>query len=182
MQLIFVKYITMQSIKLLGSALMTLLIFSCAKSGETGEIVVKMIDAPIQADSVNVEIVRVDLHSSAQGWISLPTQGGIYNLLELQHGVDTTLVPGGSIPAGKVNQMRLILGQNNRIVVDSVSFPLLLSSQDETGLKLNLNYDFQANTNYEIKFDFVADESVILQGNGSYRLKPVLKKVHILPL
>lgn len=153
-------------------------IFSCKNEKETGNIIVKMTDAPINADMVNVEVLGVSVHA-AGNWINLNTNGGIYNLLDLQNGVDTTLVPGGSIPAGKVNQMRLILGQNNTIMVDSVVHPLLLSSQDETGLKLNINKDFLPGVNYLIKFDFVADESIVEQGNGQYRLKPVLKTVYI---
>lgn len=154
---------------------------SCKNEKETGNIIVKMTDAPINADMVNVEVVGVSVHA-AGNWVNLPTNGGIYNLLDLQNGIDTTLVPGGSIPAGKVNQMRLILGQNNTIMVDSVSHPLLLSSQDETGLKLNINENFQSGVDYLIKFDFVADESIVQQGNGSYRLKPVLKKISVQPL
>src|SRR5690606_12221495 len=145
---------------------------------ETGNIIVKMTDAPINADMVNVDIVGVSVHA-AGNWINLNTNGGVYNLLDLQNGIDTTLVPGGSIPAGKVNHMRLILGQNNTIMVDSVSYPLLLSSQDESGFKLNINKDFLPGVDYIIKFDFVADESVVEQGNRQYRLKPVLKTVYI---
>lgn len=164
----------------IGISAFSLALYSCnKKDNETGNIIVKMQDAPINADSVNVEIIGIQLQSPGNGWISLPVQAGRYNLLELQNGIDTTVALGAPIPAGKINQMRLILGQNNNIVVDSVSHPLLLSSQDETGLKLNLNYDFQPGIDYVIKYDFVVDESIIEQGNGSYRLKPVLKTVYI---
>lgn len=168
----------MKAVLKTGLVMMVFALFSCKNEKETGNIIVKMTDAPINADMVNVDIVGVSVHA-AGNWINLNTNGGVYNLLDLQNGIDTTLVPGGSIPAGKVNQMRLILGQNNTIMVDSVSYPLLLSSQDESGLKLNINKDFLPGVDYIIKFDFVADESVVEQGNRQYRLKPVLKTVYI---
>lgn len=152
---------------------------SCKKTGETGTVSIRMTDAPAAYDAVNVEVTSVELQVAGQGWTTLNTNAGVYDLLQLQNGVDTLLATGVSLPVGRVNQMRLILGSNNTIVQSGVSFPLLLSSQDETGLKLNLNYDFQAGVNYEIKFDFVADQSVVTGGNGTFRLKPVLKVVHI---
>lgn len=152
---------------------------SCKKDGETGKVTVRMTDAPAAFDAVNVEITSVEIQVAGQGWTTLNTQAGIYDLLQLQHGIDTVLATGVSLPAGRVNQMRLILGSANSIVESGVSFPLLLSSQDESGLKLNLDYEFKAGLNYEIKFDFVADQSVLTQGQGSFRLKPVLKTVHI---
>ena len=75
--------------------------------------------------------------------------------------------------------MRLILGQNNYAVeiIDSVAVqhPLLLSSQDETGLKVNLNSEILANQTIVVTLDFDAGNSIIEQGTGEYRLKPVIK-------
>lgn len=168
---------------LLGLAVLTGIFFTaCKKDKYTDRITVRMTDAPAAFDSVNVEIVRVDIHSDAQGWISLPSNPGLYNLLELQNGVDTVLATAAQLPAGHVSQMRLILGNNNYVVSTGMVTQLELSSQDLTGLKLNLNYTFDPNVAYEILFDFVASESIVEQGNGKFRLKPVLKTVSVNPI
>lgn len=160
----------------------SLLFAACKKERYTGEVTVRMTDAPAAFDSVNVEIVEVQMHSDAQGWATLPTEAGIYNLLELQNGIDTVIAGIQQFPAGKATQMRLILGETNYVVAGGMVTPLELSSQDKTGLKINLNYDFAPNVNYEILIDFVASESIVTQGNGSLRLKPVIHTVHIQPI
>jgi len=168
------------SLKIIAVLLLSAGLFaSCKKEQETGDITIRMTDAPAAFDAANVEITSIQMQVAGGGWVTLNTNAGIYDLLQLQNGIDTVVATGTALPVGRVNQMRLILGTNNTIIQNGVSFPLLLSSQDKTGLKLNLNYDFQAGVNYEIKFDFVADESIVTEGNGSFRLKPVLKTVYI---
>jgi hypothetical protein len=135
---------------------------------------VRLTDAPAAYDSVLVEIVRVEVHTDVNGWQSLPTYQGIYNLLELRNNVDTVLVNRQQLPAGRMNQIRLILGIQNRIVVSGVSYPLSISSQDETGLKVNINRILQPNTLYLLVMDFDALESIHQTGTG-YKLKPVLR-------
>jgi len=157
-------------------ALLSILFFSCTKEErETATLSVRLHDAPANIDSVLVEILQVRVHINDTGWLTLATDSGIYDLLLLQNGVDTVIVPPQQIGTGKVSQIRFILGDENRVVVDSVSFPLALSSQDESGLKLNLHADIVAGQQYTIIADFDTEQSIIQQGNGTYRLKPVLR-------
>ena len=121
-----------------------ILLVACNKKGQTGTMTVKMKDNPVEFEAVFVEILRVEVqHSSStegsSGWVSLETAAGIYNLLELQNGLTATLSNDVTLPVGRVNQMRLILGSQNSVQVEGQEFPLLLSSQDQTGLKFNLN-------------------------------------------
>ena len=136
---------------------------------------IRLTDAPGPYDSVFVEILNVEVHTDVNGWEVLATQQGIYNLLELQNNVDTILVQSQQIPAGKISQIRLILGTRNRVVVSGVSHPLSISSQDETGLKLNIHHVLQPNTPYLLVMDFDAMESVHETGNNTYKLKPVVR-------
>lgn len=172
-------------IKILGVALIGILIYSCQKQDGTARMSVKMIDAPVNYDSVNVEIEQVQIHytdSAGGSWIDLPTVAGIYNLLDLQNGVTAALVNNGDIPVGQLQQMRLILGDENTVVVDSLSYPLLLSSQDKTGLKVNVGAVLQPGDIIEITLDFDALKSIVVQGDGSYRLKPVVKLENVIYL
>jgi hypothetical protein len=150
---------------------------ACTQESENGisYLQVSLTDTPGVYDHVFIHIVGVEVQTSQNGWQSLPTDSGIYDLLLLQNGIDTTLVPLQSLPSGRVNQIRLMLGDSNTVVVDSITYPLSLSSQDESGLKLNLNSVLQPNTSYDLVLDFDAGQSVLQTGNGTYKLKPVIR-------
>lgn len=158
-------------------ALFALLVLpACKKKSGNGYLTVKMTDDPADYDSVNVEIIGTEIHYSGpnSGWTTLPTVSGIYNLLDLQNNVTTILVNPYVLPEGKVQQMRLILGTQNSVVVDSVSYPLELSSQTQNGIKIQLNTTINSGDSLEILLDFDAHESVVEQGNNVYKLKPVV--------
>lgn len=156
-------------------ALLTLFAVACEKSPSgTGQMTVKMKDAPIDFDSVNVEVLRVEVHTSADGWVTLPTNSGMYNLLDLQNDVTAVLSANTELPVGNISQMRLILGSENYVVKDSVSSILDLSSQSQTGLKFNLNATINSGQTTEVLIDFDAEKSIVITGNGSFKLKPVI--------
>jgi hypothetical protein len=168
----------MKNILILSACVFTIsvLFLSCKDENVAGKgtINVRLHDLPIEYDSVNVEIIGVKVHHDDQGWISLPTTIGVYNLLDFQEGIDTLIVPDTAIPSGHISQLRMLLGDLNYVVIDGISFPLELSSQDESGLKLNIHQEINTDEDYTIVVDFDASQSVILNGNGTYRLKPVL--------
>lgn len=153
------------------------------QNAESGRINVKLTDAPTDLIEVNVDIQSVMIHYDQKGWINLATDTGVYNLLELQDSLTEVIASNGNLPVGHVNQLRLVLGQGNNVMtMDSSIQPLLLSSQDEIGLKLNLNHDITSSSVTEILVDFDASKSVILQGNDEFRLKPHLTLQHIIQL
>ena len=113
------------------------------------------------------------------GWLDLETAAGIYNLLDLQNNVTAVLVNSDTIPSGHITQMRLILGENNYVVVDSTMSELKTPSAQQSGLKINLDATFEEGQTYEIVLDFDAEESIVVTGNGKYILKPVIKVVSV---
>jgi hypothetical protein len=170
----------MKTIKSLVIILMfSMLITSCKKENDTGSLSVRMTDFPADYQQVNVEILKVRVHLSGPGgsgqWIDLPTKKGVYDLLTLQNGIDTTIVNTIELPAGKISQMRLLLGSNNSIMVNDTLYNMTVPSGNETGIKLVGNIIVPANSTVNVLLDFVANESVVESGNGSYHLKPVLK-------
>lgn len=154
----------------------------CKKGEGESRLTVKMVDAPGDFQQVNVEVLQVQVNHAGQGWIDLPTNAGIYDLLTLQNDVSATLVNVGTLPAGRLNQFRMILGDDNTVMVDSVYYPLATPSAQQSGLKINLKSEFAPNTQYEVVLDFDAEQSIVQQGNGSYSLKPVIKILSINPI
>jgi hypothetical protein len=132
-------------------------------------------DAPGDFQQVNIDIqaVQVIIDDSI---INLETNQGIYNLLEFVNGKDTLLVTD-EIPEGMLSQIRLILGENNSVVVDSVVYDIKTPSAQQSGLKLLVNRQITPGHTYEYTIDFDAAKSIVLtgKGNSKYILKPVIR-------
>jgi hypothetical protein len=177
------KIKTMRKIFFFGlatSAITAIILVACQKENSNGDagsttLKVKLTDAPIDADSVNVDIrqVRVNFRHDSAGWVDLNTNAGIYDLLGLQNGVDTLLATG-TIPSDSVQEIRLVLGTANTIVVNGVSYPLTIPSGSESGLKIKVNKQLSGPID-SLLIDFDAALSIHQTGQGDYKLKPVLK-------
>ena len=105
-----------------------------------------------------------------------------------------------SLPVGSYQQIRLLLVSNNPaasaatpstnacagngfncvVLSDKSIHELLLSSQDNTGLKIPPGQivggplQVMAGQSVDLNIDFNACASIVLEGNGAYRLKPTL--------
>ncbi len=137
---------------------------------------VRLTDAPGPYDAVYIDVQGVEVIGNNGVAVNLATQTGIYDLLELSSGVETKL-SNDVITASKVNQVRLILGTENSVVVDGVSYPLDTPSAQQSGLKLQVNQTLNANTQNSILIDFDANKSIVV--NGTYSLKPVLRTIDL---
>jgi hypothetical protein len=169
----------MKKISILSIALFSfpaIFFTGCKKEkGSSYYFEVHLTDAPAAFEEVNVDIqqVKVKLRDDSAGWVSLNTNAGIYNLLGLQNGVDT-LLAAGILPANFVKEIRLYLGSNNSVKINGQVHPLLMNNGDQP--KLMIKVDRQISQRVDsLVVDFDAGLSVIQQGNGGYRLIPVLR-------
>ncbi|UOK43072.1 MULTISPECIES: DUF4382 domain-containing protein [Flavobacterium] len=142
----------------------------------TSKITVSMTDAPGDYDEVNVEVVDVEIKSPEGGWMSIGNNPGVYNLLDLTGGVSVILADS-IVPSGHLGQMRLILGENNTVVKEGVTYPLRTPSAQQSGLKLQINQTLQPDFTYNFLLDFDVHHSVVVEaGNsGNYNLHPVIR-------
>lgn len=137
---------------------------------------VRMTDAPGPYDAVFVDIQGVEITGSGGETVSINVNKGIYNLLDFSNGVDT-LIATDTLEIGRVEQIRLILGTNNTVMLDNVSYPLSTPSADQTGLKLQVHQTLQQGVMYNVLLDFDANKSILKLSNGSYKLKPVIRTI-----
>lgn len=178
------KHIIMKKTFLLLTLLFSSLVImvSCSdddnSNAESYAYSVRLTDAPGPYDAVYIDVQGVEVIGNNGVAVNLATQTGIYDLLELSSGVETTL-SNDVITASKVNQVRLILGTENSVVVDGVSYPLDTPSAQQSGLKLQVNQTLDANTQNSILIDFDANKSIVVNGNGTYTLKPVLRTIDL---
>lgn len=169
-------------------AIAALLFFtSCQKSADipskgSSKLTFYLTDAPgdYKAVWVDIQQVMVKVNSDSaneNGWIEAPlVRPGKYNLLDFRNGKDTILA-AADIPAGTVSQIRLILGEDNSLVLsDSTSVDLKTPSAQQSGLKLNVHAELKQGIPYALVLDFDAARSVVEAGkSGNYLLKPVIR-------
>jgi len=169
-----------RAIGCMAIALSSICYVSCTKdnstspSSGTAQYNMYMTDAPAGYQQVNVDIIGAQVNSATAGWVGLNIHPGIYNLLTLTNGKDTLLATG-MVAVGGVSQVRLILGEDNTVMVNNTLYPLQTPSAEQSGLKLNINGTLVAGTVYNVTLDFDAGMSVVQTGNGSYILKPVIR-------
>lgn len=175
--------------KILMLSILATTFFNCSDNDDNttpaegkSQISVKLMDNPGDYDNVFVDVIDVkvkvnDSNDDENGWISLNAiNTGVYDLLELTGGINVLLVDDFEIPSGTLNQIRLILGDNNSIVIDGDTFPLNTPSAQQSGLKIKVNEPLAPNIHYTFLLDFDVDESIVVAGNsGNINLKPVIR-------
>ena len=161
-------------------AFSTCLFFSCDQANEsTSYLEVRLTDAPGDYEEVNIDIqdVQVNAGSGESGWKSLEVNKGVYDILKLTNGLDT-LLGKIELPAGRVSQVRLILGDQNSLRVDGATETLSTPSAQQSGLKLQVNADLLEGITYKLLLDFDAARSIVRAGNsGKHNLKPVVRTI-----
>src|SRR3970040_1729013 len=135
---------------------------------------VRMTDAPGPYEEVNIDLQAVEVTGNDGQTVLFNNTAGIYNLLDFSNGLDT-LIATSELSDAKVSQIRLILGSDNTVVVEGVSYPLSTTSAEQSGLKLKVQQTLLADIQNEILLDFDANASVVKTGNGTYKLKPVVR-------
>ncbi|TDD98437.1 DUF4382 domain-containing protein [Flavobacterium cellulosilyticum] len=170
----------MKKIKLILSIFMVGLIMNSCSSNDSANstypVAIKMTDAPGPYSAVFVDLQGVEVTGSGGATVALNVKKGIYNLLDLTNGV-STIIATDTLEMATVEQIRLILGSNNSVIVNNMSYPLSTPSADQTGLKLQVHETLQQGILYSILLDFDANKSIIQLGNGGYKLKPVIRTI-----
>lgn len=178
----------LKAILILGIALITLAsVQSCDNNDDkTARVQLKLIDAPGDYLEVNVEIIDIQYNTTdgEEGWQSFtPVNGYPINvdLTELIAG-NSLLLSDQLIPAGMLKQIRLVLSENNTLVIEGENSeagePIHLDTPSalQSGLKLNLDTELEGGFSYTFILDWNIQESVVEAGNSDmYNLKPVIK-------
>ena len=165
--------------------LISLLLFNCndrETDNETARVQLVLVDAPGDYEEVNVEIIDIQYNSSEgeKGWKSFTPENGYpiqVDLTKLIAGNDL-LLTDEIIPAGSFKQIRLILSDNNTVLLEGETTPVHLDtpSAEQSGLKIMLDEDLEGGSSYTFILDWDVQRSVVKAGNsGKYILKPVIR-------
>jgi len=163
----------------LFTAILSLLFFACKKNNNnssTAHVTVKLTDAPGAFDAVILNVKSVVVVTN-NGEHTLNVNGGAIDILRFRLGKDTVLADQ-DIPAGTIQQVRLVLNDSgNRVIIGGVSYDLTTPSGQTSGVKLNVHDNLTAGIAYTMLLDFDAARSIVLTGNGKYILKPVIRAI-----
>lgn len=148
----------------------------------TSRVQLKLVDAPGDYQEVNVEIIDVLYNSTEdeEGWKSITDDDFspiIVDLTELVAG-NELILSDVIIPSGMLQQIRLVLGDNNTLVIEGEANPIHLDtpSGQQSGLKLKINTELEPGYSYTFILDWDVQKSVVKAGNSEkYNLKPVIR-------
>lgn len=168
---------TIARMTLLVAVTITLL-SSCNKQAkeQTARVKFNITDAPAQFDALNIDISSIQVHTEANGWVTLQSSLGVINILEYVNG-ETAVIAEGEIAAGNIDRIRLVLGSSNSVVANGVTTMLENTSELQSRLNIALNTNLQANGNYEWTIDFDAVQSVVATASGQFEFTPTIRLV-----
>ena len=148
----------------------------------TARVQLKLVDVPGDYEEVNIEIIDVLINSPENGgdWTSITPDDFtpiIVDLTELIGGAEL-LLADVIVPSGMLKEVRLVLGDNNTLLIEGKSDPVHLDtpSAQQSGLKIKINTQLEPGYSYTFIFDWNVDKSIVKAGNsGKYLLKPVIR-------
>ncbi|MBI2140488.1 DUF4382 domain-containing protein [Candidatus Woesearchaeota archaeon] len=142
--------------------------------GGKGRIVVGITDKAASMESVTsikVTVDSVQAHSAAKGWVTVSSQPKTFDLLKLDAEGKTELFADTSISTGTYQQLRLAISK--AVVVDAEGeHDAKLPSGD---IKIVGTLKIDEESTSTALFDFQADGSLHVAGNGKFILAPVIQ-------
>ena len=159
---------------------------------EVGTVRMHLIDAPAALEAVRIVVTEVAIHASGgftsenaengsgstagfdrTSWEVLTAVPATYDLLTLRGGASAALAEG-IVPAGAYTQIRLTIGEGSNVVVDGVTYPLVVPSGAQSGFKIVHAFTVPRQGAVDVTLDFDAEKSVFETANGSWYLKPTI--------
>jgi len=142
--------------------------------GDSGSLVVHLADAPDPTiTSVIINVDRVEAHVG-DGWRVINDVDQSIDLMDLIF--NDKILAHAPVPSGRGNQIRLFV--SSATVTDaSGTHELIVPSGSESGIKIDFDFDIMPKVTTAILLDFNVHKSIVKEGNGTYRLKPVIPAV-----
>jgi hypothetical protein len=148
-------------------------------------------DGPVNFQEVNIDIKSIIVFlktdsCTASGyvgsdstfpcyhWDTLNIQPGVYNILDFQNGVDT-LFSSTNIDKGTILKIRIVLGDSNSVMADSVLFPLNLLWGNTFDIVVNTGCQQLNDNTIGLWLDFDAEHSIVEVRHQEFALNPVIR-------
>jgi hypothetical protein len=158
-------------------AVLALALTACPEEEEKyGRLIMRITDSPGDFDELWIDIQGVEVNTKGgnptEGWVALPeVAAGRYNLIELSAGRDSTFLDI-ELPMSYYEQFRLLIGNNNAVVIDGTEYPLPLVSSDFSKLRFKNPLSIVEGFNFLVLLDVDAAESVRETAPGEFVFEP----------
>lgn len=117
---------------LLTALSLSLFLSTCKKDSSTNgmsTVGVRLKDAPAGWEKFKVQVRGVRIHSDVDGWVTLPVNNTVIDILQLQ---DSSLLLGNVVlHPGAITEIHLMLGAENTITIGGVTFTITINSGDD---------------------------------------------------
>ena len=125
-------------------------------------------------EALNLSLLRMNLVKSDGTIITIMDEPKSLDILKIEAN-NPVVLSTVSIEPGTYDQLRLVLAEENTIVVDGESFPIKTPSGQQSGVKLDGPFTIPDGKLFSLVLDFVASESVIYNKGQGFLLKPVIR-------
>jgi len=149
-------------------------LFSPKDSSANGNIIFGITDAAEDMgdiSSVIITVNKVEIRSETSRWITVSTTTKTYDLLALKQSGKVSLLVDTTVASGIYDQVRLSI---SRVVVirSGIEQEAKLPSSE---LKIVGDIEVTADQSMSMIFDFIADKSIHITGDGKIIFAPVIK-------
>jgi cytoskeletal protein RodZ len=139
----------------------------------TGRVVFAISDAKPNMNSITSIVITVDsvqIHSSSQGWVTVSSTAKNYDLIQIKNQGTAALVADTTLNSGDYDQVRLHISNATVTDASGTSDAKLPSGE----IKFNSLTTVTSDKITTLDFDFLANETLHVTGNGKYILAPVI--------
>lgn len=160
------------------------LFFACTNESARNQALINvfLVDAPGDFDAALIEILGVEVSisggrtgESVQTFF-LPNLAGNRQInVSALIGGEQFLIGRDEVPVGQIIEMKLILGENNRVRIDGATEPLRFVSAASQEPSIQTNFLLSAGISHDLIIDFDVQRSVTGQRGNDYFLEPVIR-------
>ncbi len=143
-------------------------------SSATGKIIFSISDAAMDMGTiseVNMTVNSMSVHSQTEGWVTVSGTPHTYKLLELNAKNESQIFADFQAATGTYDMVRISV---EKIVVVTKAGATQEAKLPSGELKIDTTLVVKSNATSSIDFDFLADKSIHMTGNGSYIFAPVI--------
>ncbi|MBT8259969.1 MAG: DUF4382 domain-containing protein [Flavobacteriaceae bacterium] len=142
---------------------------------------VKLNGTQSQYDEVWIEITDVllkviDNENAPNCWLSLKTSDNhIYNYIDITKTFNLDLVNEVNIPSGMIYEIKLVFGDNNRLIYNGKPINLNTNSVYQSSSGVRIDENLESNEQYIFNLEFETNNSILETPNENYYiLQPIL--------
>jgi hypothetical protein len=149
------------------------------ESGAGMQIKLAGANTPRGYQGVYVDLKNVMIHYKGEPegfWADIKTYPAVYELLALV-GAPALIAAADKVKPGEIDRIRLEFGNNDFVLVDALKHMMTTEPRRSDALIVNIDIEqaLLENENVLITLDFNTLESVSMNENDEYVLKPIIK-------